>query len=142
MENAIYWYEKGAALYDINACNHLAILYATGNGVKKNETKAFELLFTSADQGYPDAGYNIAMACHFGQGTIETIVKLSNGLKKSASANHKLAALALADIHEYGFARQTRQLHKSPILAGKSECHPDNTRPGQPPVHESHSHDD
>ena len=102
MENAIYWYEKGAALYDINACNRLAILYATGNGVKKNETKAFELLFTSADQGYPDAGYNIAMACHFGQGTIRNDSEAFKWLEKSASANHKLAALALADIHEYG----------------------------------------
>ena len=86
----------------MNACNRLAILYATGNGIEKNETKAFDLLFTSADQGYPDAEYNMAMACHFGLGTTRNDSEAFKWLEKSASANHKLAALALSDIHEYG----------------------------------------
>ena len=111
MENALFWYERGAELDDPNACNRLGIWYATGNVVEKDETKAFGLIYTSADQGHPDARYNLAVLYHNGQGTPKNDSEAFTWLEKSAASGHKPAAIALAHVYGCGL------LGKSPDFA-------------------------
>ena len=56
---AIEYYSKAVEKNHIKAMNYLASMYLEGNGVKKDEVKAFELFQKAADLGNAVAMYNI-----------------------------------------------------------------------------------
>ena len=51
-EEAIEWYQKAAAQGYPDALYGLGIMYAAGEGVPKNEDKAFDLLLQAANKGH------------------------------------------------------------------------------------------
>lgn len=54
-KKAMYWFKKAADLGDASAQNNLAILYAEGKGVSKNENEAERYFEMAAKQNHPNA---------------------------------------------------------------------------------------
>jgi len=82
-KKAKYWYEKAIDLNIKEASNNLATLYMNGEGVPKNEKKAFELLEKSAQLGNSIAQVNVGVFFAWGKDTPHDKLK--------AYANFKLA---------------------------------------------------
>jgi len=61
-------FEKSIALGYINAKNNLAILYANGDGVRRNRRKAFNLYREAALAGESNAQVNLAGQYYMGEG--------------------------------------------------------------------------
>lgn len=65
---AIANYEEAVAAGDPDAQYHLAVMYAEGQGVKKDLKRAAELLKLSADQGQTDARLMLGLFYVYGDG--------------------------------------------------------------------------
>ena len=65
---AVTNYEEAVAEGDKNAQYHLAVMYAEGQGVKKDFKRAAELLKLSADQGQNDARLMLGLFNVYGDG--------------------------------------------------------------------------
>ncbi len=68
---AAQWYERGAALGDLEAMLGLGLLYARGDGVKKDLGRAAELIEQAARKGHAEACYNLALLFLAGTGKPE-----------------------------------------------------------------------
>jgi len=80
-----YWYEKAAEVGQKEAINDLALLYLKGEGVKKNELKAFELFKKAAEMGDSAAQINVALMYAWGEGVPNDKIKAYKNLKKALS---------------------------------------------------------
>jgi len=67
LDKAREWYEKASAQNHALATNNLAYLYDLGLGVPQDRKKAFELYSRSADLGWGEAMFNIAVMYGAGQ---------------------------------------------------------------------------
>jgi TPR repeat protein len=80
-----YWYEKAAEGGQKEAINDLALLYLKGEGVEKNELKAFELFKKAAEMGDGAAQINVALIYAWGEGLPNDKIKAYKNLKKALS---------------------------------------------------------
>jgi len=80
-----YWYEKAAEVGQKEAINDLALLYLKGEGVEKNELKAFELFKKAAEMGDSAAQINVALMYAWGKGVPNDKIKAYKNLKKALS---------------------------------------------------------
>ena len=55
------YFEAGAAIGDAASQNGLGYMYLHGIGVPQSTDKGFELVKKAADQGHPEALYNLAL---------------------------------------------------------------------------------
>lgn len=87
-ERSIYWNDKAAQGDDMRALCNLGISYEFGNGVEKNEKKAFELYRRSARLGYDRGMYNLAYCYMRGFGTNEDHWQAAHYFEKAAQKGH------------------------------------------------------
>src|SRR5438046_2028251 len=69
MITSVYWYQKATSSGNFTANLYLANCYRLGNGVEKDEIKAFEYYETLAKREIADAQYQLGNCFHYGIGT-------------------------------------------------------------------------
>jgi len=75
----------------------LAAMYATGDGVPKNEQRAVRLYRRAADNGYPEAQYNLGFMYLLGDGIQRDVGEARRWLELAAGSGHESAIRLLAD---------------------------------------------
>ena len=90
--------QKGYA----DAQNRLALRYTRGEGVPKNEKKAFELYMKAAQQGHMKAQYNVGVCYSDGDGVEEQKEMAFEWFLKSAEQGYDIAQIHLAECYYYG----------------------------------------
>ncbi len=110
-KHARYFYAKRASNEgNIQAKYDLAMMYALGNGVKKDTRKAFNLFHSAARKGHVGAKYCMGINFEKGLG-VRTQHELARyWFKLAAKAGHPQAALKLASIKKI-FQRSTVREH-------------------------------
>jgi TPR repeat protein len=93
-----YWYEKAAEGGQKEAINDLALLYLKGEGVEKNELKAFELFKKAAEMGDGAAQINVALIYAWGEGLPNDKIKAYKNLKKALSQGRTEASSYLEQL--------------------------------------------
>lgn len=68
-EEAVKCFETASNQGDAKGMYDLALCYQKGEGVDKNEKKAFQLLLRASDKGYDEAKFQLAECYYFGKGT-------------------------------------------------------------------------
>ncbi len=66
---AAVYYEKAISEGDAAAQNCLGVMYAKGQGVKRDLNKAFSFFTSSAIKGWSEAKFNLGIAYKYGKGT-------------------------------------------------------------------------
>ncbi|MCP5081296.1 MAG: sel1 repeat family protein [Alphaproteobacteria bacterium] len=102
-------YSKAASLL-IRAVEHgheaaqvpLAAMYRSGQGVKQNLPRAFELFTKAAYQGYPNAQFTLAMMYRLGQGTQPDHAEAGKWFRRAAEVGHAEAQNSLGVMFETG----------------------------------------
>ena len=84
-EKVKYWYEKAVEGGQKEAVNDLALLYLKGEGVKKDERKAFELFKKAAKMGDSAAQVNLALMYAWSKGVPNNKIKAYRNLKAALS---------------------------------------------------------
>lgn len=67
--DAVKYFEVASNQGDAKGIYHLALCYKKGEGVVKDEKKAFQLFLTASDMGDGDAQFQLAECYYFGEGT-------------------------------------------------------------------------
>lgn len=89
--------KRVSPMRDLDARNDLAILYLTGEGgVLKDEKKAFELLFSAAQENHAVGLYNLGRAFMKGIGTQKDEQKACIAYEKAANLGSIIAQYTLA----------------------------------------------
>lgn len=68
-EEAVKCFETASNQGDAKGMYDLALCYQKGEGVDKNEKKAFQLLLRASDKGYDEAKFQLAECYYWGKGT-------------------------------------------------------------------------
>ena len=79
----------------------LAIMYATGDGVEKNEREAFKWFHKSARNGHTEAKYLMGVSFNQGRGVRQQKELARYWFKLAAKAGHAKAIYQLALIEKY-----------------------------------------
>lgn len=80
----------------------LAAMYRSGQGVKQNLPRAFELFTNAAYQGYPDAQFSLAIMYRLGEGTETDHAEAQTWFRRAASVGHAEAQNSLGVMYETG----------------------------------------
>ena len=75
----------------ISASDKLGVIYETGQGVKQNDQKAFELISKTAKQGLDRAQVVLGQMYPNGEGVKQDKEKTLFWLRKAAEQNNELA---------------------------------------------------
>jgi TPR repeat protein len=67
-EQAFACYSRAAELGHAGALHNLGLMYESGRGIAKDETKAADYYRRAADEGNPDAQYSLGVIYEFGRG--------------------------------------------------------------------------
>lgn len=78
-----------------------------GEGVEKNEKKAFQLLLMASEQGDEDAQFELAECYYFGKGTRLDIERAMELYLKTANLGNKVAQFMVGDYHMIGHLGQS-----------------------------------
>lgn len=81
--NKVAILEQKADTGDIPSIRQLAVCYANGDGVEKNEGKAYELMSRAAKAGDGEAMYRLSLFFRRGRGVDRDLAKADEWLKKS-----------------------------------------------------------
>jgi len=111
--------EEGLDLAQYN----LAILYFTGQGVKRDMALAFKWTLAAAEQGHTNAQFNLASLYSEGDGTRKDMDKAVEWFTSAARAGHPNAAFILATMYKDGdnVKRDRVQAHAWASMALKNE---------------------
>ncbi len=93
---------KRAEAEDPAAEHELGRMHATGDGVPKDEQKAWKWLERSARHGNVQAQYDLAIALRDGRGTIQDYDGALNWMIKSAEGGNPQAQFDLANMYRVG----------------------------------------
>ncbi|CAN5676501.1 hypothetical protein BH09VER1_BH09VER1_02410 [soil metagenome] len=92
---ALYWYEKSAEKGEARAQNNLGELYATGNGVKRDDAMAFYWYDQAARQRLHIGYYNIAVFYRDGRAVKRDLALAEHYFRCSARLGYPPALAAL-----------------------------------------------
>lgn len=101
-EDAFYWYKKAAEQGHVIAQNNLALAYAEGQGVKKDNFQAVAWVRKAAEQGYPLAQLNLGVMYAFGRGVQKDVDEALNWFRKAADQGFAKAQHELGVRYFYG----------------------------------------
>ena len=89
---ALYWCEKAASpmYYNNNANLKLGDIWASGQGVMKDDRKAFEYYLLASKQGNKIAMCKVAECYYYGRGTTKDELQAYNWLKHAKKMNHSI----------------------------------------------------
>ena len=79
------YYERGSELGDAACQNSLGVFYVNGEGVRKDEKRAFALFQKSAGQGYGLAMYALGRCYQFGTGCKGNMKKALEWYEKASA---------------------------------------------------------
>jgi TPR repeat protein len=96
------WLRTASANDDPVALYRLGIAHRTGEGVMRNEVRAFELFRTAADLGHPPALIELALHYEFAIGTAFSIEDALYWYRQAAQYGSTAAELRLAEIYATG----------------------------------------
>ncbi len=119
MENAVLWYRKAADNGYRKANVKLALLYMEGDGVEKDQRKAFEMFQTEADAGSSWAKYNVAMCYKNGTVVQKDIDKAVQLFKQSQDFDMSVYELALCYENGTGVEKSEEKVFE--LLNGAGE---------------------
>ena len=91
-EKAKYWYDKSVNAGVKEAYNNLGALYLNGQGVKKDEQKAFRLFQKGAQKGDDAAKVNAAVLYAWGENVTHDKMKAYDYLKSALKAGKSEAS--------------------------------------------------
>ena len=83
-EDALYWYKKSAAKYNIEATFSLGCLYFEGKGTRKNVKKAIDLWKQTAKFNHKGALYYLGVAYYEGRYVKRDLELAKSNLKKAS----------------------------------------------------------
>ena len=91
-EKAKYWYEKAVEAGIKEAYNNLGALHLEGDGVEKNEQKAFELFKRGTENGDISSQVNVAILYAWGESIPHDKMKAYENLKKALKSGKSEAS--------------------------------------------------
>jgi serine/threonine protein kinase len=98
-EAAFEWWRRAAdTLGDLRSMTRVAEAYSRGRGVKKDELLAQSWYFRAAEQGDPEAEYQVGMMHIRGKGVAKNPFTARGWLEKAAARGHEAARLELAKL--------------------------------------------
>lgn len=95
---ALHWYGKAAQQGSLDAATNMALIYANGRGVEKDDMQALIWFRRAAEGGNDSAQYNLAMMYERGEGVPQDYKEAMRWLTAAADQNLVPAMLDLADI--------------------------------------------
>jgi hypothetical protein len=101
-EDDFQWYQKAAEQGDASAQLNLGLMYATGQGVAKDERKAFEWYQKAAEQGDASAQFNLGLMYDAGRGVAKNRRKAFEWFQKAAEQGDAGAQNNLGVMYWYG----------------------------------------
>jgi hypothetical protein len=109
--NVACWFWRAAQQGNAEAQYNLGKMYAEGNGINKNDEKAFFWYQTSANQNYAPSQYEVGSAYETGCGIQQDYAQAAHWFNLAAAQNHKpaLINLSFAYFHGRGVARDIVQ---------------------------------
>lgn len=99
---AVANYQEAVAEGDANAQYHLAVMYAEGQGVKKNLKKAAELLELATAQDHRDARLMLGLFYIYGDGVTANLEKGAKLIEKSAEEGSDVAMYYMGHLYAAG----------------------------------------
>ncbi len=99
---AMEWYEKAAALGDINAMLNIGTMYSEGNGVEQDYTLAMEWYEKAADIGDATAMNNIGTMYYNGDGVKQDYALAIEWYEKAADLGNISAMNNIGAMYFYG----------------------------------------
>lgn len=91
LESAAAWFFRAAEQGHAAAQFNLGLMYAEGQGVSKDSTKAVELFTKAAEQGNVDAQNNLGVMYFVGEGASRDIDKAKQWFEKAAAQGNEEA---------------------------------------------------
>ncbi len=102
LETGIRWLRTASANDDPVALYRLGIAHRTGEGVRRNEVRAFQLFRAAADLGHIPALIELALHYEFAMGTAFSIEDAIHWYRQAAQSGSTAAELRLAEIYASG----------------------------------------
>ncbi|NPA61166.1 MAG: sel1 repeat family protein [Epsilonproteobacteria bacterium] len=96
----VFFAQRAAKKGNVQAQFDLAIAYATGNGIEKDETKAFYWFHKSARAGHVEAKYYMGVSFLQGRGVRKDAHLARYWFKQASKAGHKKAIFYLARVEK------------------------------------------
>jgi len=110
----VFFAQQAAKRGNIQAQFDLAIAYAMGDGIQKDEKKAFYWFHKSARAGHIEAKYYMGLSFLEGRGVRRDIHLARYWFKQAVKAGHKRAIFYLAEV-EKSLHQNNRYITKSYI---------------------------
>lgn len=107
--------------WDTIACHQLGAMYATGEGVGKDETAALRWYGRGARRGDPESQYDLGFMLLLGEGAVADPKVGIRWLSFAARAGHFGAAQLLAELHATGERGVPRSEAESAYWASVAE---------------------
>lgn len=120
LDKMIEWYQRGMDGGDSTSVYNLAMSYESGNGVAKDETKAFELFHKAAEMGRTDAKRSIGRCYFYGIGTPEDKVKALEWFRKAAENRDAYSQYHIAKCYDEGIGGVAQDFAQSRSWAEKA----------------------
>lgn len=102
LEAAAAWFYRAAEQGHAAAQFNLGLMYAEGQGVPKDSTKAVELFTQAAEQGNVDAQNNLGVMYFVGEGVTRNVEKAKTWFEKAAAQGNEDAKSNLEAIRNGG----------------------------------------
>lgn len=120
LDKMIEWYQRGMDGGDSTSVYNLAMSYESGNGVAKDETKAFELFHKAAEMGRTDAKRSVGRCYFYGIGTPEDKVKALEWFRKAAENRDGYSQYHIAKCYDEGIGGVAQDFAQSRSWAEKA----------------------
>jgi len=109
---AISYYQRAGNAGSSEAMWQMGMIYLTGDGVQKDEAKAWNLVVHSSDAGFEDALISRAVMLSLGQGTDQNFTEAYQWYEKVAAKGRAHALRSMGYMNLMGQGRD-----KNPVLA-------------------------
>jgi TPR repeat protein len=121
-ENVIKWYEKAGELGSDTSYHNLGVMFNSGRGVKKDQTKAAYYFRKAADMGYAGSQNNLGWAYYKGEGVEKNYGLAIYWITRAIEQGEPFAYSSLGEMRLYahGFPPDDVEAYKWIILADKS----------------------
>ena len=106
------WYRKAADQGHATAQTNLGWMYATGQGVTRDDVEAVKWFRKAAEQGYAIAQSNLGFMYYNGQGMTRNYVEAYVWLARAAAQGHKIAQSGLDGIRKLITSKQIAEAQK------------------------------
>lgn len=104
---AVKCFETASNHGDVKGMYDLALCYLRGEGVDKNEKKAFQLFLMASEQGDMDAQFQLAECYYYGKGTRLDMERAMELYLKTANLGNRVAQFMVGEYNMIGHLGQS-----------------------------------